>query len=128
MSKSGIVLQACEAVGVDYSSVTTAREQDANFNRRWVEALEMAADRLEEEVHRRAVRGWDEPVFYQGAKVGESHRYSDRLLELMIRAKRPAEYKDKKELTGAGSGPLQIVVQKFDGQLGLSESSSCHPS
>jgi hypothetical protein len=40
---------------------------------------------LEAEARRRAVQGWDEPVFHQGRKVGTIRKYSDRMLEILLK-------------------------------------------
>jgi hypothetical protein len=44
-------------------------------------------DALEREAWRRAVEGFDEPVHYQGEVVGYVKKYSDRMLELLLKAK-----------------------------------------
>lgn len=82
--------------------------RDANIDRRthydWLEsegykkafedAREEAADYLEEEAWRRAVEGVDEPVWYQGMEVGAVRRYSDTLLIVLLKARRPKDFKE----------------------------------
>ena len=43
-------------------------------------------ERLETEAQRRAVEGWDEPVFHEGREVGKKRRYSDTLLIFTLKA------------------------------------------
>jgi hypothetical protein len=62
---------------------------------RWDEALEDAADRLEAEAFRRAVRGVDRPVVYRGERVGTVHEFSDALLMFLLKAARPEKYRDR---------------------------------
>jgi hypothetical protein len=46
----------------------------------------------EAEADRRAMEGWDEPIVWRGEVTGEIRRYSDRLLELQLRAGDPEKY------------------------------------
>ena len=48
-----------------------------------------------DEADRRALDGWNEPVFYQGQRVSTIRKYSDRLLELQLRAGDPETYADR---------------------------------
>jgi len=48
----------------------------------------------EEEAHRRAVDGVKEPVYYKGARVDTIAKYSDKLLELLLKADQPAKYRE----------------------------------
>jgi len=55
----------------------------------WDEAVAEGIDRLEDEVHRRAVEGVDRPVYQGGVRVGEIKAYSDSLLTLLLKSRRP---------------------------------------
>ncbi len=109
---SGVVTSACEATGIARKTAYHWRDSDPAFAEEWDEALAIATDRLEAEAHRRAVLGNEEPVFHRGQLVlkrdpetGEVLRdsngdpipvtvskRSDRLLEIMLAAKKPHEY------------------------------------
>jgi hypothetical protein len=69
-----------------------------------------AAELLEDEAVRRATEGTLEPVFYQGLKVGAVRRYSDGLMQFLLRGFKPAKYASRTELTGPGGGPLEISL------------------
>lgn len=75
------------------STFRRLRQQDPDFATRWEEAVEQANGRIENELYRRAVEGWDEPTFYHGEPVGQVRKYSDRLLEVMAKA-RLSGYRD----------------------------------
>src|SRR5262245_53652403 len=50
-------------------------------------ATEQAIQKLEVEARRRAM-GWDEPVYQQGAKVGEIRKHSDLLMMFLLKSYR----------------------------------------
>ncbi len=107
------VSEAARSIGMARQSLYDARNRDSQFARGWDQAIEEAADCLEREAWRRAVEGWEEPVFYQGKEVGAVRKYSDRMLELLLKGHRPEKFKDRHEVTG-GPSPLQFVG--YDGE------------
>lgn len=115
----GVVTQSAERAGIDRRRHTEWLETDAAYRQAFADASEKATDLLEGEARRRAFEGWDEPVYQKGEMVGVIRRYSDRLLEILLRARRPAEFREKTEvqLAGAGGKPLTIrVVYESGGQ------------
>lgn len=83
----------------------------AAFAKDWDAALEISIDALELEARRRAVAGVSEPVgWYRGAAGGTVRRYSDTLLIVLLKAHRPAKYREtvRQEMTGPGGGPLEV--------------------
>ncbi|MES2136116.1 MAG: hypothetical protein V4502_03525 [Pseudomonadota bacterium] len=74
-------------------------------------AQEEAAQLLEDEAVRRATEGTLEPVFYQGIKCGAVRRYSDSLMQFLLRGFKPAKYSSKAEITGAGGGPIETAIR-----------------
>jgi hypothetical protein len=109
----GMVNKAAKAVGVSLKRIEMLTAESIEFEEALREATETAADRIEQEVHRRAIDGVPKGVYYQGAKVDEEVQYSDTLLALLIKAKRRSVFGDKQEITGANGGPLTILVRAF---------------
>jgi len=107
------VSEGARSIGMARRSLYDARVRDTEFAQLWDAAVEEAADCLEQEAWRRAVEGWDEPVFYQGKAVGAVRKYSDRMLELLLKGHRPEKYKDRHEISG-GPTPMQFVG--YDGE------------
>lgn len=101
---------AAEVSGMDRSNLYKRRKADPAFAERWDAALDLYADTLEAEAHRRAVLGTEKGVWHQGIEVGKERQFSDSLLLAMLKAKRRREYGDtsKLELTGADGGPVQV--------------------
>ncbi len=64
-------------------------------------AHRMALGVLEDEVTRRAVEGWEEPVgWYKGKAGGTVRRYSDTLLIFKLKGELPQKYAERLELRG----------------------------
>jgi hypothetical protein len=102
---SGNVTRAAEAAGVSRRAPYDWRADDASFAEAWDEALEAACDALEAEARRRAYEGWEEPVYQKGALVGRIRKYSDRLLEVLLRAHRPEKYRETVRIRSGRSVP-----------------------
>jgi hypothetical protein len=108
-----VVQQACTAANVCRSTAYRARMTDPTFAQEWDEAMEDGIDLAEAEAYRRAVRGFDEPVIHHGQLAVDADgkpltvkRYSDRLLELILRGRRKDVYSQRIEQTGANGAPL----------------------
>lgn len=76
------------------NGVYALRLRDAEFRRRWREAVNKSVDVLEEEARRRAVIGVEEPVFHRGEICGHVQKYSDTLLIFLLKGMRPKKYRD----------------------------------
>ena len=83
LAKGSTVQEACAIVGKSTTSAYKARDRIRGFSNRWNAGLEAAKPNIEAEVYRRAVEGWDEPVFHGGKQVGVRRRYSDALLKML---------------------------------------------
>jgi hypothetical protein len=88
------VSDAARVAGIARSIAYDWKAADSAFEQAWNEAIETARDALEAEARRRAVEGWKEPIFQGGRQVGEIHRYSDRMLEVLLKGHRP-QFREK---------------------------------
>lgn len=73
----------------------------------------MAADHLEEEAWRRAVKGHKQPVFFKGEKCGEITVYSDQLLTQLLKAYKPEVYKDRTEQTVEVKADVSLLSERL---------------
>lgn len=96
----GIVKRAATAAGVSHTTVYRRKEASQAFAEAFDEAEELSTQRMEEEAFRRAVVGWEEPVFYQGDEVAQVRKYDTTLLIFMLKARRPETYRDRLEVRG----------------------------
>lgn len=64
----------------------------------------MCVSVLEDEAQRRAM-GYEEDVYYKGAKVGTVTKYSDKLMEILLKANAPEKYRERIENKITGDEP-----------------------
>lgn len=104
------VTEAASSIGIGRRTAYEWRTADPVFAAAWDEAEQMAADRLEREAWRRGVEGVDKPVVYKGEITDTFKEYSDRMLELLLKAHRPERFREKvsTELSGPDGGPVQF--------------------
>lgn len=107
---TGNVRASHEAAGVSRASVYEWREQDETFKALWKAALDEAIDLLEEEAWRRGYHGVDKPIVYKGKVMSTYKEYSDRMLEILLKAHRK-KFRDKTEITGEDGGPISVVTK-----------------
>lgn len=95
----GNVRMACEAAGINRTTAYKARDANLRFRADWDKVVQEAIDELEREAWRRAVQGVTrtEPIMYQGEQVAEKviTEYSDKLMELLLKANRPAKFREQ---------------------------------
>lgn len=94
--------RACKVVGVSTVTVWCWRRDDEVFAERFKDAMEVAADLMEDEVFRRGVEGVVEPVFQGGHLVGGIRRYSDNLLMFAMKGARPEKYRENMKIEHGG--------------------------
>ena len=99
LSETGNVSKAAEASGINRRSHSRWLQEDDEYRVATAEALDAAADKLEEEARRRAHDGFDEPVYYQGEVCGTVRKYSDTLLIFLLKGARPDKYRERTSIT-----------------------------
>jgi hypothetical protein len=70
------------------------RAKDEEFAKEWDIAVQSYGDILEAEADRRAREGVLEPNFYKGAVSGYTVKYSDTLLQFLMRGNNPKKYRE----------------------------------
>lgn len=111
LRRCGVVALAADAAGISRSQAYRTREGSAAFREAWDTALEDATDGLEAEARRRALEGWDRPVFYQGQCVGAVREYSDPLLMFLLKAHRPDRFRER--VPSADDQPVTVKILRF---------------
>lgn len=96
------ITQACKVAGVARNNIYYWQEHDDAFSQAFKVAESAATERLEREAWRRAVEGspYERTSYWHGEPVGTDRKieYSDPLLMLLLRARRPDLYREKVDL------------------------------
>ncbi len=111
-AECGNVTLACEIANIGRTTHYEWLKEDEKYAKAFDNAMEQAADRLEQEARRRAVEGTTKPVFYKGEECGYIREYSDTLLIFLLKGARPEKYKERvhQEQTGPGGGPIETYA------------------
>ena len=116
----GNLTSASRAAGVSRNTVYRWQETDEAFLAAFKQADAAATERLEREAWRRAVDGspYERTSYWKGEPVGTDRKieYSDQLMMLLLRARRPDLYREKVDLavtsvikTIAGVAPESVL-------------------
>lgn len=91
--------EAAEFAGVTLNAVRERSSRDSAFRAAYAEARKNRIEVYRSEARRRAVDGVLEPVWYRGEQVGVRRVYSDRLMEMLLRAEDPDTFGDRQVVT-----------------------------
>ena len=137
LAKGSTVTEAATAAGISREAMYKRLESDADFRRAFEDAVEQGTDVLEAEATRRATDGVEEPVIFQGklCYVGfdaegkecdpESpkcvrkerltiRKYSDGLMQTMLKGRRPGKFRDNVDITSGGK-QIPLAPMRLDG-------------
>lgn len=108
----GTISKAAKKAGITRQAHYKWLKEDKNgcYRKAFEQADKMAADLLEEEAFRRAVEGDLQVVYYKGAEVGRRRVYSDQLLSLLLKGKKP-QYRENTEINNNLSVNLSDAVE-----------------
>ena len=129
ISQGWSVSKAAAAAGID-DSTPYVWVKDAKFKEKYHAAQERGTQRIEDEALRRAVEGTERFVFHKGRIVTDEdgnkiieREYSDRLLELLLKSRRPTVYRDNVRVETQHSGTMAVDLttptaaeKAFDGE------------
>lgn len=125
----GTISKAAKKAGISRQTHYDWLKNDKKgiYRRAFEMADKMAADLLEEEAFRRAVEGDTQVVYYKGEEVGRKRVYSDQLLAILLKGKKP-QYRENTEINNNISVDLldavsaaQTRVKKGEGKDGSEE-------
>ncbi len=106
------VLLAARAAGIHRTTVYKWQEHDTDFAFAFNQAKEDAKDTLRAEIYRRAVEGWDEPVYQLGKYRGVVRKYDSTLLIFQAKMMMP-EYREKQsvDVTSTSAQDMQVIQE-----------------
>lgn len=119
----GVVGPAAVTARIARQTVYVWQEHDEAFAAAFNAAREEAIDVLEHEAYRRAVVGVGQrkPITYRGEVIDTYvvTEYSDRLLELALKAARPAKYRERIQLQHADADGQKFPLAAIRQALGI---------
>ena len=86
------ILEAASSVGVSRSTIYNWREADPAFAKAWEFAYENGTDVYEKVAQDRAINGGVKTITDSDGKISTIVQTSDRMLELILRGRRPQVY------------------------------------
>jgi len=112
--EKAVISYAAQEAGITRTTHYNWLKDCEDYAEAFREAEERVADELEAEARRRAVEGVEEPVgFYMGEHGGTYVRkYSDRLLEFLLKGRRPHVFKERHEVTGDADNPIVHQIKR----------------
>ena len=91
-------MTAADVAGVRPRQVYRWPQNDPAFKALYEQCRVEACDRILGETHRRGVKGWLEPVYQGGKRVGVIRKYSDACLMSLLKARLPA-FRNRREIS-----------------------------
>lgn len=88
------VKHAALVVGLARGYVYQLRDEDGAFRLAWEAAYQEGTEAIEQEIKRRGVDGWDEPVYQGGHRVGVVRKHSDTLLIFLAKGRDPDKWRE----------------------------------
>jgi hypothetical protein len=110
-AQTSCITESANIAGVARQTHYDWMANDPAYPQLFENARQEANDALQREARRRAIEGWDEPVYQQGVCVGHKRRYSDTCLMALLNANVPEKFRSRVEHTGANGGPMQVASQ-----------------
>lgn len=96
LSRSPVVGTAARAAGIPLAKAYRLKGSDPRFSAAWDEALTVAVDRVEE------------------VAIARAMRKSDKLMEMVLKAKRPEEYRERVDVAVALRGEIIVDLVEMD--------------
>lgn len=104
---------AARAGGIHRNTLMKHVEMNEEFAELFQNALDEYTLDLEAEAHRRAVQGIEEKIYTKdGDECGTKIIYSDRLLELLLKANAPEKYRENARVTHDIGGGVLVLPSR----------------
>jgi hypothetical protein len=120
INSGGQVGKSCRLAGISPQTHYNWLQADPDYKAAYLEAQERSLDVIEQEIIRRGVKGFKEPIIYQGKITGTVRRYSDNLLMFLAKRRDPL-YRDNPQLAlglkAAGDIKISLSIPRPEGDV-----------
>lgn len=117
VNTGGQVGKSCRLAGISHQTHYNWLAADPDYAAAYALAQERSLDVIEQEIIRRGVKGFKEPIIYQGKVTGHVRRYSDNLLMFLAKRRDPL-YRDNPQLAlglkAAGDVKISLSIPRPD--------------
>ncbi len=123
---------ACRIAHIDRKTVRNWEKTDPTFALRYQDAERQVNDAIDAEIARRGIQGVPEPLVSTGKVIRNDdgtimtvQKYSDRMLELLAKARMPRKYGDKQQIEHSGAimaipgDVVAVAVAQVQAQRGV---------
>jgi hypothetical protein len=108
------IARACRVAKISHGTAYELRNEWPLLNTIWEKATELAMQRLESEMYRRATIVNSEPVVSKGEIVAYKRVYSDNLAMFLSKAHRPDKYRDNVHVDVSGHVGIHYHVSGIE--------------
>lgn len=98
----GLVASSAKAAGIHRDTVYDWLKTDEAFAAEYDVVNTLVTEKAEAEAWRRAIDGWEEPVWYEGVQCGTTTKFDSGLLTLVLKARAPEKYRERLDLRHSG--------------------------
>jgi hypothetical protein len=117
LQQHGNIAQACRIAKVSVARVYQVRAKSPRFARSWKRALQMANRAMiadaEAALYQRGVEGVETAIVKDGKVIGHTMKYSDKCLEMLLKARKRSVYDRPKQVeTKSMSVLVSVDAQK----------------
>jgi hypothetical protein len=114
--ETGNISKSAEIAGINRRDHYDWLKNDEKYVDAFAKSAQIAGDSLEAEGFKRALEGWEEPVFYQGEQTATIRKFSDTLLIFLLKGAKPNKYSDRSLHTlqnpdGSAANLVQVIFK-----------------
>ncbi len=114
LSLKGVKRHSALMAGVEPDQVDRLIKKTPELKALQDSAIAEYKEQIDMEIHRRAIDGVQEPVFFKGQVCGHVTKTSDRLLEFMAKANSPEKYREHVLVDANVRAGVLVVQQTLD--------------
>ena len=105
-----VIAVACRAAGITQQALYAHCAKYPEDRPLIDAAVDEGFQEAERALYERGVKGWDEPVFYEGCESGKVRKFSDRCLIKYLESNSPAKYRNQTSVvvSGDSASPIEL--------------------
>lgn len=115
LAEIGLERTVAKRLDIPYRLVAQAKREDKDWATEINETLLDFKETVEAQFYQRALRGTAQAIYDKnGQHINTTYIQNDNMLIKLVKALDPEKYSDKQQLTGANSGPVEILIRNIE--------------